>query len=172
MSQQTRDVLKSYFESGDTPTEAEFIDLIDSLVNYLDDVAYKYKKITVLSDDIKTLGSAPVELVASPGAGKAIELMSWVIRLTYNSAVYTGVILLDVKTDSANQVQGNDNEALASTVTRIQKGEIITTDGGGWPTTDTQIIADKALELSTGGGSPASGDSDIDIYLAYRILDL
>ena len=37
MSQQIRNVLKAYFETGDIPTEAEFINLIDSLVNVLDD---------------------------------------------------------------------------------------------------------------------------------------
>lgn len=37
MSEQTRTVLKTYFETGDTPTEAQFIDLIDSLLNLTDD---------------------------------------------------------------------------------------------------------------------------------------
>ena len=37
MAQQTRTQLKTYFETGDTPTEAEFINLIDSLLNLTDD---------------------------------------------------------------------------------------------------------------------------------------
>ena len=37
MSQQSRANLKTYFETGDTPTEAEFINLIDSLLNLIDD---------------------------------------------------------------------------------------------------------------------------------------
>lgn len=37
MSEQTRTVLKTYFETGDIPTEAQFIDLIDSLVDIIDD---------------------------------------------------------------------------------------------------------------------------------------
>jgi len=37
MAQQNRTVLKTYFETGDTPTEAEFIDLIDSSYNESDD---------------------------------------------------------------------------------------------------------------------------------------
>lgn len=32
----SRTVLKSYFETGDKPTEAQFIDLIDSLLNLID----------------------------------------------------------------------------------------------------------------------------------------
>ena len=37
MSQETRTQLKTYFETGDIPTEAQFINLIDSLLNITDD---------------------------------------------------------------------------------------------------------------------------------------
>ena len=37
MSEVTRTVLKSYFETGDVPTQAQFIDLIDSVPNIVDD---------------------------------------------------------------------------------------------------------------------------------------
>ena len=37
MSAIGRAALKAYFESGDTPTEAQFIDLIDSLFNLTND---------------------------------------------------------------------------------------------------------------------------------------
>jgi len=38
MAQQGRTTLKTYFETGDKPTEAQFIDLIDSFYNFTDDV--------------------------------------------------------------------------------------------------------------------------------------
>lgn len=37
MAQQTRTTLKTYFETGDTPTQAQFEDLIDSCQNISDD---------------------------------------------------------------------------------------------------------------------------------------
>jgi len=37
MSEESRTQLKTYFETGDKPTEAQFINLIDSLLNILDD---------------------------------------------------------------------------------------------------------------------------------------
>lgn len=37
MAQKTREILKSYFETGDRPTEEQFVDLIDSMLNYEDD---------------------------------------------------------------------------------------------------------------------------------------
>lgn len=55
MSQQTRTVLKTYFETGDKPTEAEFIDLIDSLANLVDDVL---------------LVGGDAGVVANPGGGQ------------------------------------------------------------------------------------------------------
>ena len=37
MGQKTRTTLKEYFESGKIPTEGNFVDLIDSFLNYIDD---------------------------------------------------------------------------------------------------------------------------------------
>ena len=37
MAQENRVTLKEYFEKGDFPTEAQFADLIDSLLNFIDD---------------------------------------------------------------------------------------------------------------------------------------
>lgn len=37
MSQKSRTILKAFFETGDVPTEAQFIDLIDSFLSLLDD---------------------------------------------------------------------------------------------------------------------------------------
>ena len=40
MGQKTRTTLKEYFESGKIPTEGNFVDLIDSFLNYIDDEIY------------------------------------------------------------------------------------------------------------------------------------
>ena len=37
MAQQNRTTLKSYFETGDVPTQAQFADLIDSMFNWAND---------------------------------------------------------------------------------------------------------------------------------------
>jgi hypothetical protein len=36
---------------------------------------------------------------------------------------------------------------------------------------DTQLISDKAVYLKTQTTSPTAGDSDIIIYLTYRIIE-
>jgi hypothetical protein len=44
MSQETRTQLKTYFQTGDTPTQGQFENLIDSMVNKTDDaVPYVYR---------------------------------------------------------------------------------------------------------------------------------
>ena len=35
--ERTRAILKAFFQTGDTPSEAQYIDLIDSIVNFIDD---------------------------------------------------------------------------------------------------------------------------------------
>ena len=39
MANQTRDILKSWFETGDKPTQQQFADLIDSCTNKSDDLS-------------------------------------------------------------------------------------------------------------------------------------
>jgi len=51
MAQQNRTVLKSYFETGDTPTQAQFTDFIDSVLNYSDDgTPFDYNNLTNTPD--------------------------------------------------------------------------------------------------------------------------
>jgi len=43
MSERSREILKTYFETGDKPTQAQFVDLIDSLFSLQDDGGAKVK---------------------------------------------------------------------------------------------------------------------------------
>ena len=53
MSQLGRAALKAFFEAGDTPTESQFVDLIDSLVNIIDDHFCEWNKVTINFDDFQ-----------------------------------------------------------------------------------------------------------------------
>jgi len=53
MSQLGRVALKAFFEAGDTPTESQFVDLIDSLLNIIDDNHCCWKKETINFDDFQ-----------------------------------------------------------------------------------------------------------------------
>ena len=53
MSQLGRIALKAFFEAGDTPTESQFVDLIDSMLNIIDDNNCFWQKITINFDDFQ-----------------------------------------------------------------------------------------------------------------------
>jgi len=50
MAEQTRTTLKTYFETGDTPTESQFADLIDSVSNITDDGILTSEKWYITTD--------------------------------------------------------------------------------------------------------------------------
>ncbi len=60
MGQIGRVALKAFFETGDIPTEAQFIDLIDSLLNFTDDDSDNITE----SSTKKFLDSSGVQLIA------------------------------------------------------------------------------------------------------------
>lgn len=48
-----RATLKSYFETGDIPTQSQFVNLIDSLLSFLDDKIFGWQKVTINYDDFQ-----------------------------------------------------------------------------------------------------------------------
>ena len=53
MPNKTRTELKTFFETGDKPTQAQFVDLIDSLINIIDDGLCPWQKVTKLYTDFQ-----------------------------------------------------------------------------------------------------------------------
>lgn len=124
--------------------------------------------ITVPTASVLTLFSTPYTLLPAPGVGKAIKLITWSTSLTYNTTTYAANTTLQVYTDTATALQGNDTVVLTSTVSRHLTGNLIIATGA----TSTQLIANKALLLNTLTGNPTTGNSDLVIHLGYQIIDL
>jgi hypothetical protein len=57
---ESRDILKTYFETGDVPTEDQFADLIDSYIHQIDDGVYVYAsmrdRINALESKLQAIG--------------------------------------------------------------------------------------------------------------------
>lgn len=126
------------------------------------------KSVTIASAEVKTLFSTPVEIVSAP-IGKSIIVVDWFVQTAFTTPAYSTEDTLYLITDTATRPQGIDDESLASTVSRIRKGNIADT-GDGWGATDTQIIAEKKLELTTDSHDPTSGNSDLTITVNFRLL--
>jgi hypothetical protein len=138
-------------------------------INSTDGVIYS-ASLTIATASVLTLNGTPQTIVAAPGAGKAIELISFYTKLTYNTTAYATNTTLQLITDTANMAQGADTEILLSTASRTLKGTIATLSG--ILTTDTQLIANKALKVQVLSGNPTAGDSDIVVNVLYRIISI
>ncbi len=89
MPQVSRTVLKSYFETGDIPTQAQFIDLIDSVLNFFNDgnpVISKHSGIVlksttaVISTTISDIFTIPANELSVDG--QMLEFDAWGVMST------------------------------------------------------------------------------------------
>jgi len=107
-------------------------------------------------------------VVAAPSALYAIEVISATASVTYNSAAYATNTSLILYTDTATDNQFEFTSFLASTVTNAKRGIL---QGSGGAAT-LQIIAGKPLYLKVKTGNPITGNSDIKVYVSYRLITL
>ncbi len=166
MGELSRADLEAFFETDDKPTQAQFADFIESYGNIVDDGPYVPDKTTVLTAAVKTLNSIPVQLVASPGPTKAIIPITMWCRITFNTTQYPLGATLRILHTSATTETFNQPDILRATVTTFRQFQQFVTL---FATTDTMIIEDAPL-LLTSNADFVTGDSDIDVYLLYRIL--
>jgi len=123
------------------------------------------KSLTIASADVLTLNSVPIEIVATPGVGYAIEVISVSMKIVYVSVAYATNTTLQLITSGAGiaQMQGN---LLGATVSKVGRLATINTPTAG----TTQIIENAALNVTVATGDPIAGDSDITVYVLYRII--
>lgn len=188
MAQQTRTTLKTYFNTGDTPTEAQFIDLIDSSPNPTDDGTTgsgSYVRATSPTLVTPTLGAATATSVnkvaiTAPATGATITPTDGTTT-TLSGGTHSGTNTGDQTITLTSDVTGtgtgsfaatiaNDavtNAKLANMATQTIKGR--TTAGTGDPEDLTATQATAILNAFTGdsgaGGvkglvpAPAAGDA-------------
>ena len=124
-------------------------------------------KLTIASADVLTLNSTPIEIVAAPGAGYAIEVLNAVVSINFNTTPYATNIQLQLVNPSASNALFAQNTLDASVATRR-----FLTQQSPIGATDTQILENASLQVSVRTGNPTAGDSDITVYVTYRIITL
>jgi len=125
--------------------------------------------LSIPTASVLTLNATPLEIVAAPGAGYAIECINASLFMTYNSAAYATNTTLQLITDTATVAQMQLSGAISNTVTRGYKIPELSSAAG---TTSTQVIENKSLKVSVATGNPTAGDSDIVVYVLYRLISL
>jgi hypothetical protein len=124
-------------------------------------------KLTIATADVLTLNTTPIEIVAAPGAGYAIEVISASMKMVYNSATYATNTSLELLTAGATNSQASTViKNSASTIRRFADATTLAS------ATATQLVDNAALNVTVASGDPTAGDSDITIYVTYRIITL
>jgi len=85
--------------------------------------------------------------------------------VNFNTTAYATSTTLYINTDTANIQQHNLIDTLNTTLTRIGVSSQQVTS-----VSDTQLISNKGIYLQAQVANPTLGDSDIIIYLTYRII--
>ena len=125
------------------------------------------KTVTIPSADVLKLGAIPYLLIDSPGVGHFIQVLTASCRVNFNTTAYTTSTTLTIDTDTSNRAQHVFSNALNAVVSRIS----VSTQQGTFNAGDTQLISNKAVYLKSSGVNPLLGNSDIIIYLTYRIIE-
>ena len=168
MSIFSRTTLLSYFQTGEAPTQGQFAALINSVTLEADAcVCVKEAKVAIPTAQVLALNTTPVQLVAAPGAGYAIEVLSATMKMVYNSSAYSANYVLDIINTGATK-QIRTLSCLNATVNTTRAIPAIGSTGA----TQTQMLENVALMATANGADPIGGDSDITIYVTYRIIEL
>lgn len=114
---------------------------------------------------VLTLNTVPLTLISAPGTGYAIEIISASMKMTYNSIAYATNTNIQLWEDSSAYVVGQAASGLAGTTNKFFKFgiEFIST---------LQMQENKAVKVAVETGNPTAGNSDIKIYVQYRIITL
>ena len=170
----TSEVLKSYFQKNDFPTEAQCVDLIDTLFSMESGGGGDLSvKISLTANQIKTLFSLPITAVASPGEGKIIVVTKAVFQYTSNTESFDGLGSISIITDGASLGGGAHQMGTNGSVFSWESnpGNSIGSFELNNNSTLNMFIDNAALLLS-GYGDSTFGDGTVDVYISYKIIDL
>jgi len=124
------------------------------------------KTVALTTTEVKALFASPAELVAAPGAGKVIDLISAVLFLDYASATYDTQGVLTIQTGTTGTAQ---SDAIAAAAFLFKTADQFT--GVQVLSAERTLDANESLVLSCGTANPATGDSPVTVKVSYRVLD-
>ena len=120
-------------------------------------------ELTIASADVLTLNSTPLTIVSAV-SGYAIEVVSASRKVDFNTTAYATNIDLQLITSGATSVQAQAriNSSVSNTLCIDKSTPALATS--------TQLIANADLLVKVDSGNPTAGDSDITVYVNYRLI--
>ena len=128
------------------------------------EIIYK-ANLTIATASVLTSFATPLLVVAAPAAGYHIEVVTASAKLTFNTAAYATNLDLELYTDTATIAQ-QTARLLNAIVTTNRLFSYVAVTG----VADTQLITAKGLYVRTKTGNPITGDSEVRIYVSYRVV--
>ncbi len=123
-------------------------------------------KVTLTSAQILALNSVPIQLIAAPGAGFAIQPISIATKIsTYGGSAYSSFTNMRFYLNSLASFLVSDTVTLSSVST------VFTTPGGNI-NNGGNMIENAPLMVAVLNGNPTAGNSDVIVYISYRIIIL
>jgi len=120
--------------------------------------------LTIASADVLTLNSTPLTIVGAV-SGYAIEVISASVKIDFNTTPYATNTFIQLIVSGATTAQYGAGILNATVATTKKLPEISTTSA-----TTTQLITNSSLQVSTLIGNPTAGDSDITVFVNYRLI--
>ena len=121
-------------------------------------------ELTIASADVLTLNSTPLTIVSAV-SGYSIEVTSASVKIDFSTTAYATNTFIQLITNGATTAQYGAGIINATVATTKKLPEISTTTA-----TTTQLIANADLQVSVKTGDPTAGDSDITIFVNYRLI--
>jgi hypothetical protein len=122
--------------------------------------------VTIASADVLQLNSTPITIVAAQGVGTAIEVISAVVHVNFNTTAYDAGTLLILSSGAPGFYQLIANDVLTATT------EIYSTFSAVQGIQLGNLIENESIAVMANVSDPNLGDSDITVYITYRIITL
>ncbi len=119
---------------------------------------------TKVSPHHVTPDSTPLTIVSAV-SGYAIEVVSASVKLDFNTTAYgtTTAILLKTSGASNRQAEAVILDATVSTIRNFTTFQATLA-------TDVQMITNADLTVEAKSNNPTTGDSDVTVYVNYRLI--
>lgn len=131
-------------------------------------------KVTVPSADLLAVvtGPTPYQLIPAPGAGKFIDVISIVCNLNFNTTAYDFNNALRIGTNTTGSTTiGTDGGQLTISPYNMINASATKLSVVGSANAEKNV--NTALYLNAGSATTVTtGDSDIDLYITYKIVTL
>lgn len=126
-------------------------------------------RVTLTATQVKALHTTPITLIAAPGTGKYLDLLSIVGILKFNSAAYTGANNMKVSyTDNSGAEVTSSGAFPADTTFLDATADAVLKDVGAY----VAPVANAPIVVSVGTANPGAGDSPITFEMLYRVVTL